>query len=275
MTSRWDDLEAYLRGPFCHIEGWCSPYLWQVVQPLVELMEQDGDLGPVAEIGVFHGKFFIGLLKSAGVPANNTAFDVFDEQRFNLDDSGVGDEQRLLENLDSCGIARSAVVLRKGDTMALTRGAIDEVARTTGGFSLFSVDGCHMAEHTVNDIRIAMELTRPDGLIFIDDCHNPNWPGVYEGVCRLYLTDTPRFVPLTFVHNKLILCHLSEHGRRFERLRSYLGETFAGTRMKVVRRFGYDCLNVYPDRESEDYLRARGPRGGDGGKTTMDGPGHG
>jgi hypothetical protein len=75
--------------------------------------------------------------------------------------------------------------------MAIEAPTIDAIRQASGGFSFFSGDGCHLVEHTMNDIRIAMQLTVPEGIVFVDDYTNSDWPGVHEGVARPYITARP------------------------------------------------------------------------------------
>jgi hypothetical protein len=259
MQAATDDIDAYLSGPFHAVDGWCSAFLWQAIEPLRQAMAANGPDGPVAEIGVFHGKFFIGLVKTMGAERGNTAIDVFDMQRFNLDGAGKGNLARLQANLASSGVDEAAIDIVRADSMALTREEIAELRRKSGGFSLFSVDGCHLAAHTVNDIRIAMELTLPHGIIFVDDYYNPSWPGVQEGVAKLYLTDYPRFVPLLFTSNKLFLCHISFHSEYLAAVASFVKSNHPTTRVKPVRRFGYETLTLLPDFTKGAPLAARAP----------------
>lgn len=159
----------YLNGEFPAIEGWCIPHLWQTIQPLAMAIGEQAEVGPVAEIGVYHGKFFIGLVKTIGAGANNHAIDVFDLQQFNLDGAGKGSLEQLEGHLRRCKVERGAVEILKRDSMAINRAELDSIRSKTGGFSMFSADGCHMVEHTINDILIAMELIQPHGVIFVDD----------------------------------------------------------------------------------------------------------
>lgn len=248
------DVDAYLREVFPSVEGWCVPHLWQAIQPLREAMAREGDLGPAAEIGVYHGKFFIGLVKTLGSASGNAAIDVFDLQRFNLDRAGEGDLAAFRANLARAGVAEEAVSIRRADSMTLGPAEIEALRPEGGGYSLFSVDGCHLAAHTVNDIRVAMALTRPQGLIFVDDYYNPSWPGVQEGVAKLYLMDAPRFVPLVYLCNKLILCHVSYHAPYFRALREFLPARFPKTQIKAVQRFGQPTLTVAPVLGEPRYL---------------------
>lgn len=241
------EVDAYLRGDFPQVGGWCLPHLWQAIQPLREAMAEEGPAGPVAEIGVYHGKFFIGLAKTMGAPTGNAAIDVFDLQRFNLDGAGVGDMAAFRANLARCGLGEGAVRLVRADSMALSDAALAELRAESGGYSMFSVDGCHLAAHTINDIRIAMALTRPEGLIFVDDYYNPSWPGVQEGVAKLYFADTPRWVPLIYACNKLILAHVSYHAGYLAKARAFIRKRFPMARVEDKPRFGCDTLTVIPD----------------------------
>lgn len=241
-----DALRAYLRGPFQDVAGWCSPWLWQVVAPLAARQAAWGLRGPVAEIGVFHGKFFIGLTLLKGAARGNHAIDVFDMQAFNLDRAGSGDLPALEANLARCGVPPEAVTILRADSMTLTDQQILAMQAQTGGFSFFSVDGCHLAAHTMNDLTVAMRVTAPQGIIFVDDFTNQDWPGVQEGVARLFLHASPRFVPLAVVQNKLLLCHLSWHAAWLDWLRAALPQQ-SGLSLKEVAMFGHPCLSIRTD----------------------------
>lgn len=251
-------LKDYLDGPFAEIAGWCNPGVWQAIQPLALAMAENGEIGPAAEIGVHQGKFFIGLVKTLdradSPPARSHAIDVFDLQAFNLDGSGKGNLDAFHGNLDISGIDPENVEVVRADSLSLTRSTTDRILAETGGFSFFSVDGCHRAEHTINDMEIAFALTRPDGIIFIDDYYNANWPGVQEGVAKYYLTNTPRFVPLLFACNKLFLCSLSWHRKYITAVWDFVKEHHPTTRMKKVARFGYDTLTLAPAPDTKTFV---------------------
>lgn len=246
-------LLAYLRGPFQHIGGWCSPWLWQFIYPLAERQSAMRVSNPVAEIGVYQGKFFLGLMLTKMAPAHNYAIDVFDLQRFNLDGAGAGDLDRFQRNIDAVGISRASIEVLRADSMSLTSLDIQRIRGESNGFAMFSVDGCHKVEHTVNDIGIAMQLTVPEGIIFVDDYTNSDWPGVQEGVAKLYLMHSPKFVPLAVLHNKLFLCHLSYHSEFLQHLID-VSKRLSGARAKVVTRFGYSSINLFPAQSGEEFL---------------------
>jgi len=57
-------------------------------------------------------------------------------------------------------------------------------------------------------------------------------------------------VPLAYTCNKLILCNLSFHQTYLVALSSFVEANFPGTRIKKVKRFGYDTVNVHPNFRS-------------------------
>lgn len=252
------DVRQYLNGPFASVQGWCIPHLWQALWPLANAVAAQGGGGPIAEIGVYHGKFFIGLVKTMAAETHNTALDVFDLQQFNLDKAGEGNMSRFKENLAACGVAEKRVDMIKTDSMWLGREDAEKLRAKTGGFSMFSVDGCHLAEHTINDMLFAMEVTKPQGIIFVDDYYNADWPGVQEGVAKFYLNHTARFVPLYFSCNKLVLCNLSYHRIYLDAVNAHVRKHFPETRVKAVKRFGFDTLTITPKYQSQDYLAGDG-----------------
>lgn len=244
VEDRLGDVNAYLSTGIHTVNGWCIPQLWQTLWPLYQ---EIGD-GPVAEIGLFEGKFFIGLCKTFGVNATNraAAIDVFDLQQFNLDGAGVGKLDVVKRNLTAHGIAEDAVEFVQADSLALTQRDADRLVSEIGQFHFFSVDGCHEVVHTVNDIEFAMSVTANHGIIAVDDYTNPNWPGVQEAVARMYLNRDFRFIPLVVTCNKLLLASYSYHRAYLHAIGAYLREAHPETRMKHVKRFGFETLTVQP-----------------------------
>ena len=243
--ARVDLVNAYLKDGIREVGGWCVPQLWQSLWPLYQ---EIGD-GPVAEIGVFEGKFLIGLCKTFGTSKKNmaTAIDVFDMQEFNLDGAGVGNLEKLQHNLSQHGIPKNQVHYVTADSLALRAPDLAAFLGRTGPAHFFSVDGCHEVVHTVNDIEFAMYVTAPNGIIAVDDYTNANWPGVQEAVARMYLMGNYSFVPLVVTANKLLLCSYSFHDRYLKAIHSYIKTNHPNTQMKKVKRFGFDTLTVMPN----------------------------
>src|SRR5580704_7195743 len=117
-----------------------------------------------------------------------------------------------------------------------------------------------------------MEVTKPQRIIFVDDYYNPNWPGVQEGIAKFYLSNSARFVPLLFTCNKLFLCNLSYHKMYLDLVSRFVRQNFPDTRIKLVRRFGFDTVTVLPNFKSSQYLVLEAPHAPDS-QPTADGSG--
>lgn len=238
------DLHAFLSGPFTNINGWCLPQLWYAIYPLLEVIGR----GPIAEIGVFEGKFFSALVKTfdPSLQHKHAAIDVFDMQQFNLDGAGVGKKDVFLRNMQSIGIEQPHVQLVRADSLMLGNMDAHDLIRNHGRFRAFSVDGCHDVPHTVHDIEFAMQVTAAEGLIFVDDYTNADWPGVAEAVAKMYLLREYPFVPLVVTSNKLMLCALSYHANYLAIVEDYIRKHHHAVRIKRVNRFGYPTLTLVP-----------------------------
>jgi Methyltransferase domain len=242
-TTHLTDLNGYL-SRIDDVRGWCVPQLWQMLWPLARAIGP----GPVAEIGIYEGKFLIGLIKTFD-PDNahrHAAIDVFDLQEFNLDGAGVGNEAAFDANLVAQGLAAARVEKVRTDSLALTLRDANQLAKKHGRFAAFSVDGCHEVTHTMADIEFAMSVVDPRGIIFVDDYINPQWPGVGEAVAKMYLLRNFAFVPLAYGCNKLILCSISYHKTYLALMRDYLKAAHPKTPFKEVTRFGFRTLTVLP-----------------------------
>lgn len=227
------------------VKGWCNPLVYTVLWPIRCVIGQ----GPVAEIGVYEGKFFIGLVHTFanGITTRSLAVDVFDMQEFNVDRSGSGKGRRptFIGNLSKHGISERSVDVFERDSLSL-RNEYSFLNNYRARFVCVSVDGCHEAVHTVNDLQLAMELCAAHGIIVVDDFFNPDWPGVTEAIAKMYLNGAPRFVPLVYVKNKLVLCQYSFHDRYLADLTRAMAEQEVKT--KSVNLFGFRSLSTSPDR---------------------------
>lgn len=180
------------------VKGWVEPQTLDILRSLSEAQDIEGVDGAVAEIGVHHGKLFIGLqlLNHLGLPA--VAVDVFDDQDLNVDQSGRGDLQRFELNVRRWS-DWSSVVVRQDDSTHLTGRDLRELAE--GPVRLFSVDGGHTEETVTADMRTAEQSIAPGGIVVADDVFNAEWPGVSVGTLR-YLDGGGALVPFAIGFNK-------------------------------------------------------------------------
>ena len=64
------------------------------------------------------------------------------------------------------------------------------LARAAGSpVRLFSIDGCHTAEATAADLRVASSVMHPEGVVVVDDAFNPDWPGASSPACSRWRRD--------------------------------------------------------------------------------------
>ena len=232
------------------VRGWCIPQLWNCIEPVSNLITEFGiDHKPIGEIGVHHGKFFLGLALTLNSTQVHEAMDVFDMQEFNLDQSGQGNLNSFRENLAKFGVEEYEP--HTVDSLQLSQSFILEREHR---FSMFSVDGCHTPEHTVNDLEIAVKVTDPAGVIYLDDYYNPNWPGVQEGYVSWMNAQPRTWVPFLFTCNKLFLCKISYLDRYLTSVEHFLTKHYPSSRVKKVSRFGYDSLTVRPALKDKTYL---------------------
>ncbi len=237
------DLKSYIDAGNKSVCGWLDPEILNVTGMLKEKQLQFGLKGPVAEIGVHHGRFLIGLhLLHPDQMA--LGIDLFNAQDLNIDRSGKGNLQQFTENVQTHVPDPSKVKVYQADSMNLKTGDIEALGKGLDFFVNFSIDGGHTSEHTYSDLKIAEEMTHQGGLIFIDDYYNDFWPGVHEGVAKYYFFSNFKFAPLFYGFKKLILTGISYHEHYLKYLEGILPKKYPDCRIKKVKRYGWDSIGV-------------------------------
>jgi hypothetical protein len=183
------------------VSGWLQPQVLKVVRALATRQESAGIEGNIAEIGVHHGRLFIGLHLARRSGEHSVAIDLFDDQDRNVDRSGSGNRIAFSRNLDVYGSDGNDVVVVSEDSCRLTGTRVKELAG--GGIRLFSVDGGHSAEIVAHDMETAADSLVDGGIVIADDVFNQAWPGVQEGTYR-FLTTHDRLVPFAIGFNKTL-----------------------------------------------------------------------
>lgn len=91
----------YLVGGYSKVEGWLVPTTAHIMALLAEEQTKLGIRGDLAEIGVHHGKSFLVLANSIASGEKIFAIDVFEDQHKNIDQSGHGDRETFMENVNA------------------------------------------------------------------------------------------------------------------------------------------------------------------------------
>jgi hypothetical protein len=162
------------------VDGWLEPEVLDIVRTLDSAQHRSGVAGGVVEIGVHHGKFFIGLQLLLRYDQNALAIDIFGDQHLNVDGSGEGDREKFLANTQRW--ASSEPVVHQADSTTLDGAAIRKLVGSS--VRLFSVDGGHTEEIVFSDMNLAEASLTPGGIVIADDVFNERWPGAAVGTLR-------------------------------------------------------------------------------------------
>lgn len=245
------NLQRYIGGGHRRVDGWLSNLDAALVANVGRFQTEGAIEGAVGEIGVHHGRLFILLALLLRPGEAGAAIDLFDDQQFNVDQSGRGDEAAFRRNLARFGVPADAVRVIRGNSMDLKWPTV--AAAVGAPMRLFSVDGGHTSEITHNDLCIAEAGLAEAGVIVLDDYFNPEFPAVSEGLCRFMIERPGLLHPIAIGDNKLLLgrpawadryrAMLMERtpSRNFVRTNTLFGETVAifrtpGTLMQRIRQ---------------------------------------
>jgi hypothetical protein len=236
---RTDALTKYIRSGYKNVDGWLTAIAVRSTAELGAVQKRQGILGAVGEIGVHHGRFFILLHLLTQPPEISAAWDLFDWQHENEDESGRGDRVALKKNLVRHGCDLKRIKIHTVNSLNLTADQI--VSQCQGRVRIFSVDGGHTAESTYNDLRVAVESLCDGGIIFLDDFFNSDWPGVAEGTCRFFHLHQEALHPVAIVGNKFIFTNDTRLAQTYSHALAALHRTSA-CRIKSTRVFGRETL---------------------------------
>lgn len=200
--------DAYRAGGHHAVHGWMQAGLLDFLTAIDQHQKEMGVDGGVAEIGVHHGRLFIALHLLLGDGERSAAFDIFDSQELNIDQSGFGDRGIFEQNLrlHAPKTAERALIV-PGDSMGLT--GADVLERLGTRVRLFSVDGGHWADIVCHDLHTAADSLSPGGVIIADDVFNQSWPDVCVGFLR-FLSERPEFAPFAVGYNKVLVARAED-----------------------------------------------------------------
>ena len=211
----------------------------------------------LAEIGVYHGKSFLALVSLRKQNERCVAIDCFENQaEINRDESGVGDYEKFRKHamkfceamkedskfvwdgvVDSDTKMPNFIKVISKDSTKLTKEA-DFNEDDDGPVRIFSIDGSHTVETTLRDLSFAAdECLHEQGVVILDDCFNPDWPGCISGLAK-YLDSSSRIVPFAIAYNKVYLCAPS----LVETYQAHVARDRNVCVRKKASLFGHECL---------------------------------
>lgn len=208
--------EIYRRLGTHLVDGWLASEVLEILEVLDSAQRSKGVSGAVAEIGVHHGRLFIGLKLLQQSNGHSVAIDLFGDQERNIDNSGKGDLGRFRRNVLRWS-SLDGLAIHEGDSTKLTADKLRELALT--GIRLFSVDGGHTDGIVFSDMNLAEVTLAQGGIVIADDVFNQEWPGVSTGTLR-YLAEGGRLVPFAIGFNKVFFASQEYSDSYQETLRS-------------------------------------------------------
>jgi hypothetical protein len=187
--ERYEDWEI-----ISEIDGWLSRGAAIRTMDILGFQELNAIRGPLLEIGVFKGRYFSVLLRSAIRTGDNIlGIDILD----------LVSVDRVRQTFAGTRETHDRQIsLWRRSSVNCTAG---EIEAALGGRPRFiSVDGSHEVSDAFWDMRLAEELLGDGGVVAVDDFLNPVTMGVSEAVFAFF-TQARRFVPFAFIENKLFL----------------------------------------------------------------------
>jgi Methyltransferase domain len=179
------------------IHGWFLPAAAGLFGLIDQVQQTTGVCGDLFEIGVHHGKSTVFLGRMARKDEAVGVCDIFGGQQANVSGSGAGDRNVFARNMQSIAPATPTHVYEKLSG-ALTSGEIG------GPYRFFHIDGGHLAEEALADLRLAADVLDTRGVIAVDDPFSSAWPGVTEGILA-FCAERPEFQTIALGFNKLVL----------------------------------------------------------------------
>lgn len=180
------------------IQGWVSRDAAALFALLDEAQLIAGVSGSIFEIGVHHGRSAVILCALARADEQLGVCDLFGDQTLNVSASGSGDREIFEANMAAAapGFTHLRVFAKRSDELSA-----EEVG---GPYRLFHIDGGHLREEALADLRLGSDVLHSLGAIVVDDPFRADWPGVTEGILN-FLTERPDFRPIIVGFNKLVI----------------------------------------------------------------------
>jgi len=182
-----------------NVDGWLDKTTAIISNGLMRHQSAIGLTGPVCEIGVHHGKYFIALACGLCPNEKGIAIDLFENQDENADRSGLGDRGMFERNVARFLYPPSITVISGNSTKL----SADSISRH-GAVRFFSVDGGHTEAVTLNDLGLAERSIATGGIVALDDILHRGWTGVISGYVR-YRQEGGKLRAFALVPNKLLL----------------------------------------------------------------------
>lgn len=235
------ELNRYIKSGIEKVHGWLEQTDVDYILEIVNYQNQSNIYGSVGEIGVHHGKLFILLNLLTREDEHSFAIDLFDEQKENIDRSGLGDLRIFKSNLDNYATNNQNIEILSMNSLNLDKNFYRE--KSSKKFKLFSIDGGHHYKAVINDLKIAEEVMVEGGVVLLDDLLNPLWIEVVSAYSS-YKLKGGKLVAFAITKDKLYLTNSKKHAEGYqEALINVFNSKF---NFLVKELFGDKVLTYYP-----------------------------
>jgi len=235
------ELNRYIKSGIKKVHGWLEQTDVDYILEIVNYQNQSSIYGSVGEIGVHHGKLFILFNLLTREDEHSFAIDLFDEQKENIDRSGLGDLRTFKSNLDNYATNNQNIEILSMNSLNLDKNFYRETSSKK--FKLFSIDGGHHYKAVINDLKIAEEVMVEGGVVLLDDLLNPLWIEVVSAYSS-YKLKGGKLVAFAITKDKLYLTNSKKHAEGYqEALINVFNSKF---NFLVKELFGDKVLTYYP-----------------------------
>ena len=94
-------VETYIKYGLEKVQGWLDKNAISIIENVDQAQKKFDIKGHICEIGVHHGRLFILLYLLTRPSENAIAVDIFEQQHLNIDQSGQGDLEMFIKNLEN------------------------------------------------------------------------------------------------------------------------------------------------------------------------------
>lgn len=195
------DNQAFMEKVVSPMVGWLDRYAAIRTLDLLEYQETNNVDGSLYEVGLYHGKYFALLARSAALTTSClVGLDKF--QYLSLEKFHAYFEEHVSpDNLAAASGGLQWSIIGKASEEVSARELISKLGREA---RFISIDGSHEYDDVLWDLRIADQVLAPGGIISADDFINPICLEVTAAIYH-FLELTPAIVPFAHISNKLFL----------------------------------------------------------------------
>ena len=235
------ELNKYIKSDVHKIHGWLEQIDIDYILEIQNYQNRSNICGSIGEIGVHHGKVFILLNLLTQKNEHSFAIDLFDDQKENIDRSGLGDLKIFKSYLDSYAVNKENIQIISANSLTLGKDFYKEA--TSDKFKLFSIDGGHHYQAVINDLKIAEEVISDGGVVLLDDILNHLWIEVVSAYSE-YKIKGGKLIAFAVTRDKLYLTSSSEYAKEYQ---SVLQTAFGSKLNFLIKElFGDSVLTYYP-----------------------------